>query len=634
MAGLLDKLRAARAQGEGPQPHPSSPDISDDERGQLMAQIETAVARAPTDMRIRRDYTPQRSGLAFPLAVNIAAAVLIALAAVLLPLYFNRQQSVMTGGAGSMLSGESSLVSAMKREAEGELKGKDAEIGRIQDALARAAKERDELRVNASAQVQKKEQELQAAFDARLAAETARLQGAGLAPADRDRQLAALRTQLRATSADELASYRAGVEADLARKQEALDARLAETRQGLARVEAEKTRLQAQLASSAQEATRAQGENAALTARLSALTNQSEREQLALDQVTASFAAVVSAIRASRLDDARAALSALASFLNQPGVASLDVMKRNRPVNLFLVDSLTQQIAARAAPPPSEAPQTPALTAEQSAALARLSSLSPALAAADARYAAGDWGGALEKYSAALALLGGDAPGMMKATANISDAGFRQRQAESLARADRPAQPAVKAAEELARRGNTADAIAAYLDVLRSWPGSTFAPRSLAGIASSIDTLLRKKDEDWARRDEARKTAVTDAIATLGAALSTAARSADATSSAAQKELISLLDAKVKVKSILGSDPVAQQYPGLADALERYLQLYGEERKTEGRTAALNDVATVLDVLAGNRAKDALASLWSRYGDAEGRAAFKRLLDRLQQVFR
>jgi hypothetical protein len=649
MAGLLDRLQTSRVpKGERQGPAPSS-DISAEERKALMAQIEKAVARSPVSAsRAAQDYTPRRSGLALPIIINAAALVLVGAVALLVPAYFNRQAATLTKGSGTQLSGESRLVGAVKRDAESQLRSKDAEIGQIRGTLDRTSQELDALKANAAEQVRKKEQDLRAAYESQLAAEKSRLEKSGVSSDAADRQLAALRGQLQAAHDQQLADFQKQVEAETSRRQAALSASLLESRRGLAEAEAQKAQLQAQLNSAAQAASRAQGNEAQLAARLDALNAQGQREELVIDQITASYASVASAMRASRFDDARSSLSSLSAFLDQPGVVSLAAVQRRKPVDLFLIDSLSRQIAARGASsapvaaPAAAAPAAaaspagtgePALSSSQAATLARLTAFSQALAAGDAQYAAGNVPAAVERYGTALALLKEDVPGTAKLAGRIADAGFRLGQSELRARVDQAARPAVEAADELARRGSYAEAVSAYEAVVRNWPESSLVSRSLEGIRGSLDSLLKKKDEDFARREQARKSTMNDMIGAVGTGLSSAARSAEATASSAQKELIALLDAKVKVKSVLGSEAVREQYPGLADELERYLQVYGDEKRNEGRTLALQDIATVLDYLAGNRTKEALAPLWSRYGDAAGRAAFQQLLDRLRQLY-
>jgi len=641
MAGLLDRMQTARGPKGTPQDPAPSPDISEEERTALMAQIEKAVARSPRPAsREAQDYAPRRSGLVLPITINAAALLLIALAAALVPAYSDRQAAALTGRSGTQLSGESRLIGAVKRDAESQLRTKDAQIGEIRGTLDRTSRQLDALKADADAQVRKKEQDLQAAFESQLAAEKSRLQKSGVSADTVERQLAGLRAQLQDANDRRLADFQKQVEAETSRRQAVLNTSLEDSRRGLATAEAEKAQLQARLDSAAQAASRAQGNEAELAARLEELSARGQREQLVMDQITSSYASVAAAIKASRFDEARSSLSALSALLDQPGLASIAAVQRRKPVDLFLIDSLSQQVAAReaatapgvVAPVPVQ-PLEPALSSEQAATLARLTAFSRALAAGDALYAAGNVPQAVERYGAALALLKEDVPGTAKLAGRIADAGFRLGQAELQARVDRAARPAVEAADELARRGSFAEAVTAYEAVVRNWPESSFVSRSLDGIRGSLESMLKKKDEEIARKAQARKAAANEMLGAVGAGLASASRSADAAASAAQKELIALLDAKVKVKGILGSDAVEAANPGLAEALDRYLQLLGEEKAEEGRILGLQDGIAILDYLQGRRDKDSLAPLWSRYGDAAGRAALQQLLDRLRQLY-
>ena len=161
------------------------------------------------------------------------------------------------------------------------------------------------------------------------------------------------------------------------------------------------------------------------------------------------------------------------------------------------------------------------------------------------------------------------------------------------------------------------------MTVVRTWPDSSYVKRSLAGVDSSLSALLKKQEQ-------AKNTAVADRLSVVTAGLSSTARAADVAVAAAQKELIALLDAKVKAKAVLGTDAVKAQYPGLAEALDRYIQLYGDEKVAAGRAVALQDVSTVLDFLLGTKAREALPPLGSRYGDQADRTAFQQILDRLR----
>jgi hypothetical protein len=540
--------------------------ISVQERIDLSAQIEKIVADARTPVtRESLAYTPRRSGLLFPLSLNIAAVAVIASAALIFALLFSRQEQTFTGRSGTVLTGDRTLVSTMRREAEDALKAKEGEIGQIQGALDQTTKRLDTLKADADAQVQKKEQELRASFDQQLSAERTRMQNQGASRAAIDRQLAALRDQLQSSYDVKLRMFRDQVNADMAQKQAALATQLSQTQKSLAQAQGEKAQVQAQMETASRTAAAAQGEQARLAQQVAALAAEADREQLVLDQISASYAAVGAAMKASRFDDATRSLSSLASFLDQAGVASLPAVQRRKPVDLFLIDSLArlvvvQKAGAQPAPVQSTAG---AATAVQAVSPRDFKTLTDAAAAGDALFAAGNFGAALEKYGAAVAVMRG-VPGMDRLGARIAEAGYRQGAA----------------------------------------PG--------------------KKTDDSA--------ALGDRIAAVSAGLVSAGKAADDAASSTQKELIPLLDAKVKVKAILSSDGVQAQYPGIAASLDRYIQLFGDEKRAEGRAVALQDISTVLDFLAGTRGRDSLAPVWKRYGDQEDRAAFQQVLDRLRRL--
>ena len=213
--------------------------------------------------------------------------------------------------------------------------------------------------------------------------------------------------------------------------------------------------------------------------------------------------------------------------------------------------------------------------------------LADAIAAGDALFAAGDFAAAMDKYGAGLALLS-DVPGMERLSARLAEAGFRLGLADLTARQDKAARPTLDRADALARRASYPEAIAAYATVIRTWPDSSYVKRSLTGIDGALSALLKKQEQ-------AKNTTVADRLTVVTAGLASTARAADVAVAAAQKELIALLDAKVKAKAVLGTDAVKAQYPGLAEALDRYIQLYGDEKSATGRAVALQDVATVTD---------------------------------------
>jgi hypothetical protein len=635
MGGLLEKAHRARGREGDPPVEPGASEISVQERIDILAQIEDVVAQSRTPVTPETlAYTPRRSGLLFPLLLNGIAAVVIAAAAVFFPAFFNRQEKTITGVGGSAITGENALVSTVKAEAEASLRTKDQQIGQIQGALEQTTRRIDALKAEADARVLKKEQELRDSYNSQLAEERKKLQAQGGSAASVDSQLASVREQLQKASDAALADFRRQVQAETAQKEAALAAEREGSRKALAQAQAEKAALKAQAETSARTAAAAQGEQARLARQVETLSAQNQKEQLVLDQVSASYVQVGAQMNDGRYDDALGSLAALAGYLDQANVAALPAVQRRRAVDIFLIDALSKLAVSMKGG--AQAANVPAASPRQAQALAA------AIAEGDALYAAGNYTRALDTYASGLALLN-DVPGMAGVAGRIAEAGHRQGMADLAARADRAARPTLEKADVLAKKGNWAEAIASYASLVRTWPDSTYVPRSLGGIESSLSALLKKKDDDaarllearkteTARAEEARRTAAGDKIATVTASLSTPSRVADASLASAQKELITLLDAKVKVKTVLGSDEVKAKYPDLAKSLDRYLQLYGESEGLEGRIMALQDVSTVLDYLLGVKGNDALSTVVGRYSDQDERTALRQILDRLHSL--
>jgi hypothetical protein len=99
-------------------------------------------------------------------------------------------------------------------------------------------------------------------------------------------------------------------------------------------------------------------------------------------------------------------------------------------------------------------------------------------------------------------------------------------------------------------------------------------------------------------------------------------RSTFTQSSLPSPELLStLLQAKLLVLQIIGTEPVAAQHPDLYRDLERYFDTLAEQRLLEGRYAAVTDMVALLDAALAAKAGDTsqLQPLWQRYsyGDRE-----------------
>jgi len=86
----------------------------------------------------------------------------------------------------------------------------------------------------------------------------------------------------------------------------------------------------------------------------------------------------------------------------------------------------------------------------------------------------------------------------------------------------------------------------------------------------------------------------------------------------------------VLVKEALNAPAVKAEHPGLADSLDRYIELYAEQKRSEGSAAALADVSVVSDYLLGKKTANDLTGIWTRYAEETQRSALQQVLDRLR----
>ncbi|MCX7029107.1 MAG: hypothetical protein NTU62_03195 [Spirochaetes bacterium] len=293
-----------------------------------------------------------------------------------------------------------------------------------------------------------------------------------------------------------------------------------------------------------------------------------------------------------------------------------------------------------------------------------------AVAQADAAYAAGNWKTALDRYGKALSLLRETARDLPRAASRIADAGYRQTTADQAARQDRSAGTLVEKADGLARRGDLDEALVTYASVVDSYPLSSQVKNAVAGISSVVDARIKQKEDEIsalekslanataleksaladaaakdkvasdalarekARQDAEQKAAaaVQEKMKNLFDSLSAAARRGSQAADAARKELITLLQAKVLVKEALNAEAVKAEHPGLANSLDRYIELYAEQKRSEGSAAGLADVTSVSDYLLGKKTSNDLSGMWTRYAEETQRSALQQVLDRLKAL--
>jgi hypothetical protein len=215
------------------------------------------------------------------------------------------------------------------------------------------------------------------------------------------------------------------------------------------------------------------------------------------------------------------------------------------------------------------------------------------------------------------------------AAEGAAEAGFRQGIADLTALQDRSAQPLLDKADILARQGDFDGAIDSYATMIEQYPVSSLLARALQGLRRAADAKVRRAQDEAAARGRAAA-GVQAKVAAASSGLAAAGRRETSSAAASQQELIALLQAKVLVKEALSAESVRAAHPGLSDSLDRYIEVYSEQKRSDGRAAALADVSIVADYILGKRGAGELAQVWGRSADPAQRAAMQQVLDRLK----
>jgi hypothetical protein len=99
---------------------------------------------------------------------------------------------------------------------------------------------------------------------------------------------------------------------------------------------------------------------------------------------------------------------------------------------------------------------------------------------------------------------------------------------------------------------------------------------------------------------------------------------------ASEDEFIGLVGDKLLVKKILSTDPIASEYPGLADKLEKYYVALGNEKSTTGQYYALLDVLDLLENLEKNSSR--IQYHWENINDEDVKNTFLQIIQKLKSI--
>ena len=598
-------------------------------------QIETEIRRATDDQRIvvgpdTFRIAPKRRGIRLPVLVNVFAVILIVLGVVFITRLLDQEEHSLVARSGALASAEGRLLSALRQESAARISEKEQEIAEIERRLAQVEAEREQIRGEAQARLQTREAELRAEFEAALEAERARLAAQNLTESERTELLAGFREQRQADLEQNLAQMQRDAIVELRAQEEALAALAGEYESILNATLAER---EAELSGEREAAARElSSERAAAARRLDELRGQHDQRQLVLDQILGFYSQVREALADGSHEEATRHLASLREYLNTGPVSSMPELQRRRGVELFLVGTLEDRVArARSA----ETADSRSLV-ESAGMISRIGSL---IVEAERQYELGNLASARELYAGALRGIPAVETGYTRITA--IDAAFA-------AEADERVRALIAAGNEQYRDGAYEEAVATYAAALASLPSpddrlvarlldsgyQLLAADRLAGQADEIVVLHARLESTESLVNRLRgeledtsiglQTKTAELQATSAELRATVARAQvlqgrireqrdlavriDAYrtafgAAAAQRvpgpsvSALELLETKLLILRIVGSETVRADHPDLGDRLNAYVDALVAEQRTGATRAVILEVTGLLDDL-------------------------------------
>jgi chromosome segregation ATPase len=601
-----------RPKGKGKAPPPAASgqdlssiraaDISFDEQIEIIGEINDVVEQ--NKIVIGPDtfsYAPRRRGAVVPLLVNVLAVIAVGLAGLVLFRVFSRQEQVLTGQAASLVTAEGKIIEALREESEAQLSEKDRQIAEIQSRLTQLRQDRERLKLEMDVRIQQREDELRTELARELEAERRNLQEAGVSAESIQEQLAALEARLTQERDQRLSAFRTEAEAELSEKDAEIARLVEQYNSSLERFRRERADLERQFAEREAEmreearaevqarTAAAESERTEIAGHLAQLQSERDRERAVLDQLLAQYNQVRVRMAAGRYGQALTGIDGIEAYLADSSVAAMPAIQRRLPIERFTLASLRELIRLQ------QAATGQVQAASQADTL--LASIRDTVAAADRQAEAGNTATAIGLYQQAIDAI----PEVARSHATlIEQATFGSL--DQIQREMRDSEQALRRVQDELRQAQS-----------RLGQQNREISR-LQSAAASREALLQQLRDLRSR------------YASIQAGRAAAA-------AANQERVLELLEVKVKVRQALATEPIKSASPGLYEALEEYLQAYGQEQQQLGREAALAEVAAVLEGLTRRGTRVDLESMKSRYGGGPG-DPFAQLLERLETLLR
>jgi hypothetical protein len=592
-------------------------DISSSDREKILAEIDHTVSQSRTEIKPDTfTYTSKRSGALMPLLVNVAAFLVIFIAASLLVYFFNRQEVSIAKGSARILSAEGKVLEAFKAESEKKLQEKDREILSIQNNLSEARKDRDKLRLETEAKLRQKENELTQAFEQELAAERERLKSGGLSDADVERRLQAIEEERQRKLERELAAVKEQMEANRAAREAVLASvidqyeqtlrRTREERSDLAKeLKQEKSDLEKQLERRERELA---GERDRIATELDRIRNARQQEKLILAQLVSLYDRVIEDMQKYEYAKAIGDLDTLQNYISQESIASFTAVKDRRHLEFFLIGSLKKLIGLERALSGYDVRNLIASSK-------LLGSVNIQAQQGNSSFESGDTETAQQKYRAAIDTI----PALKQGYARL-----REIESQSTDSTRQEILRAIRKGDDLYNAGDFEGSVKMYRVALE---GLDVDSQTASGILARIMDAgyhIRAAEErgrmleeaqstiEQAEKLEQKRTAQLQRLNRIDEQLKTSRKEAVPSGRESEQRLVSLLEAKVLAKQILDSQSVKSEHPDLYERMEQYFKALGEEQRLEGYDAALTDTTSIIDAVRGLKQEKELESVWDR----------------------
>jgi hypothetical protein len=614
-----DVVQATEGNGEG---------ISAEERAQIASQLEGKLAQNRIQISSQAlAYTAKRRGALLPVISNVAVFAVFIIVGLVIFRLLNHQEQFIARGQATVQGAENKLIAAMKKETEQELRARDQAILDAQTKLQALSQERQHLRGQTDLAIKAREQELQADFEAKLAQEKASLQEQGLSAEAESQRLKEFQAARQREVDRQLSQARRQAEAELAARQKSMAVLAAQYQSDLDAARQQRSQIQNDYAQKeaglrsqyAQGLQAAESARAAVSQELARLRDQREKEQLVLDQILAGYTRVNAALQKQDLTEAQKSLDSLRAYLDDPTVADLPTIQKRRAVELFLIDSLGDLVRSRR----SAATAATAVTAEANA---QLRSVSDLVERGDALSKAGNLTAAREAYLQALRVI---------APVNRGYLALEELRAAEDLRASQAAVTGLQKGNLFYQAGNFLGSLQQYRQAVGLLLKDEALANQLTDNVMNAGYRVLAADDLAAlatlRTDAEKRQAILKRLQEIRsqylayAALPPQSSPGDA---AGNQSLASLLQAKILLRQIVDSDPVRSKYPQLGSDIERYFVALEQQGRTEGRQAAIDEMASVLDRLAGSSSSPQTAAT----ADSAKGDPLVGILDRLQRL--